>query len=165
MSEPSDAELYRTVGDVIERIRAEDQVAMSLLIETRKNAAEGNPRARRSIRMAYAYIQKNPQVRFGGTSANVPPEAIRLWSLESVDIDKACASLTEDLPRVPFWHAVVILSHVSPALLERVKLPDGCQKLLSYARKLRDLDDPTIPLSAFCPVVGWELGEGEEELS
>ncbi len=161
-AEPSDAQLYRVVGDVIERIRSEDQVAMSLLIETKKNAARGNPRARRTIRAAMAYLDRNPPVRFGGVTAQVAPAVIRLWTLDQVPAEKACEALAQDLTEVSFWQAVVALSFLPQSVIDGAKLPAKCNKVVGLASKLRALDDPSVPVSAFCPVCGWELGEGDE---
>jgi len=162
--EPSNEQLYRTVGDTVERIRAGDQVAMSLLIEARKNAARGNPRARRSVAMAWLYLDRNPPVRFGGTSAENSPEVIRLWSLDdalSGGVDKAVAqqALVSDLGRVSFWQAVAAVVHVPLAVLDGLKFPESLSKVVRLAAHIRAIANPDVPLKTLCPTVAWELGE------
>ncbi len=163
-SEPSDDQLYRTVGDTIERVRAGDQVAMSLLIESRKNAARGVPRARRAVAMAWHYLDNNPPVRFGGTSAENSPEVIRLWSLDTalaggVDKSTVQTALVTDLTHVSFWQAVAALVHMPLAALEGLKFPDSLSKVVRLAAHIRAIANPDVPLSTLCPATAWELGE------
>lgn len=163
-SEPTNEQLYRTVGDTVERIRAGDQVAMSLLIEARKNAARGVPRARRACAMAWHYLDNNPPVRFGGTSAENSPEVIRLWSLDTalaggVDKDTAQKALVSDLGRVSFWQAVAAVVHVPLAVLDGLTFPESLSKVVRLAAHIRAIANPDVPLSTLCPAVAWELGE------
>lgn len=162
--EPTNAQLYRLVGDRIEQIRAGDQVAMSLLIEAGKNAKRGVPRARRTVAMAWHYIDNNPPVRFGGTSAQNSPEVIRLWSLEgalSSGVDKATAqkSLVSDLGHVSFWQAVAAVVHVPLAVLDGLTFPESLSKVVRLAAHIRAIANPDVPLATLCPAVAWELGE------
>lgn len=157
--EPSDAEVYRGAGDVIERIRGGDQVAMSLLIESKKNAARGDRRAQRAVRMAWLYLDNNPPARFGGTRAVNSPELIRLWSLDTVDPGSAQKALVSDLGRVSFWQAVAALVHVPLAVLDGLTFPESLSKAVELAALIRAIDNPDVPLSTLCPAVASELGE------
>ena len=163
-AEPSDAEVYRVVGDRIEQIRGGDQVAMSLLIEAQKNAKRGNPRAQRTVAMAWHYIDHNPPVRFGGTSAENSPEVIRLWSLDSamasgVDKDTVQQSLVSDLGHVSFWQAVAAIVHVPLAVLEGLTFPESLSKVVQLAAHIRAIANPDVPIATLCPACAWELGE------
>lgn len=158
-AEPSDRALYRVMGDAVERVRAGDQVAMALLIETRKAAARGNERARRSLALGFRYLDENPPQHFGGTKAENSPEVVRLWSLHLVEPGAAKSALLKDLGRVSYWQAVCALVHVPVTVLEGVTFPENLSKIVPLAASIRAIANPEVPLAAFCPVVAWELGE------
>lgn len=161
--------LWRTVGDVVERARAGDQVAMALIIETRREAAMGNKKARRSALMFMKYIKQNPPSRFGVCDITQSESMLRLWSLHAVPTEAALNAVLSDCMQVKPWQAIVAISHTPPQLFEDIgaavkTVPDEqrramFEQLVTLSARIRRLEDPSIPISAFCPVVGWELGE------
>jgi hypothetical protein len=160
-------DLDRAVGDIVERARAGDQVAMAIIAEVRKNAQAGVPRARMTFGMLEKYIKKNPPSRFGFLKAAEPAEGVydvihlrRLWSLEAVDVETAIAALPIEIGQVTFWQAVVALVHAPADIIARA-LPslEPFQPIVEMSLSIRQLADSSIPIAVFCPIVAWELGE------
>jgi hypothetical protein len=172
----------RAAGDIVERARAGDQVAMAIIAEVRANAKTGNPRASKSFALISRYIKRNPPTRFGylpsealtkptesSNGAGVydvihSPEITRLWTLAAVPVEQAAKALTADLGKVTFWQGVCALVH-APNDVVQMALPELLQGLtvgenmLAVSLSIRQLADESIPISSFCPVVAWEMGE------
>jgi|SRR5262245_39997166 len=165
--------------DVVERVRAGDQVAMGILAMVRDNAKAGNKRAQKSIRAIQKYIDSHPDATMGYENGGTNQPAALLWSQPTAE------NIALSVPLAGFWPSIVALVHGPLINQQRVEeinatLPDSEQapfqaacnnqkpvqargwligRVLLIARRIQNLRNPNVPLASFCPVVAWELGE------
>ena len=157
-----------TVRDVVERARAGDQVAMSLLVLTRDGAKAGNPTAKRNAKLINKFIKKNPPNPVIGAE---PIASNRVSNPKAVNAIWACPisvfpeTLVSACPFVTLWEAVACCVHkciIRPGDTLAKAMPVKNSKLGAVIRRavgIQCLRNPKFPISRYCPVSGWELGE------
>jgi hypothetical protein len=85
-SELDEKKLKRAAIELVERARLRDQNAIGMIIETRKNAAKGSPRAKKALALMLAVAQGSPP------QVNGAPRVGGFWS-------SALASLRDKVRR------------------------------------------------------------------
>lgn len=162
----------RHIADVVQRARAGDQNAMALISMVRANAQAGNPRAIASLQAFRDYMDKYPvessmgnelnqsnnrakKVRTAVVFANgrhLDAEVLREFG-SSFGADAECffqgardwnKDLRPDLAR-----------RADPYKLQVYEVG----QVLGRARAIQQMRRPEVPISAYDPMVGWELGE------
>ncbi len=164
-------ERRRAAGELVERSRAGDQVAMAIITLVGQGAKKGDPKFKDSFKLLGDYIKKNP-----------------VGSMHGEDI-------AIKVP-VPFWQKVVSLANgpslilatapnnkpTTLALIDNVIAPVhknsfrfglnnwrsqkpedadreawGFGRIVGIARAIQLVRRPDVPLSVLCPIVAWEL--------
>lgn len=172
-------QIQEAARDVVERVRAGDQVAMGILAMVRDNAKTGNKRAQKSLRAIQKYIDSHPDASMGYETGNTNQGAAILWANPTPE------NIALTVPLAGFWPSVVALVHGPVINQERVEqthatLPETEQqpfiaacnaqkpvktrgwligRVMLIARRIQNLRNPNVPLASFCPIVAWELGE------
>lgn len=156
-----------TVRDVVQRARAGDQVAMSLLAVTRDNAKTGNPTAKRNAKLINKFIKQNPPNPVIGAdpiaSNKGNPKAV--YAIWACPVSRFPEVLVTACPFVTLWEAVACCVHkclIKPDDQLAKALPVKNSKLGAVMRRavgIQCLRNRNFPISRYCPVTGWELGE------
>lgn len=163
------ASLEQTVRDVVQRARAGDQIAMGLLAVTRDSAKNGNPAAKQSARLIKRFIRQNPPHAtmgaepIAGNGVKSNPKAVQaIWECP---VNNFPAILVQACPFVTLWEAVACCVHKSlirPDSTLAKAAPVKDSKLGAVVRRaigIQCLRNQDFPISRYCPVSGWELGE------
>lgn len=157
------------VREIVERCRAGDQVAMALLIETRKQAEQGNKVAQKRKKQIDKYIAKHPPSTMAGDkrlSVDTSPAAqAALWRTRAADPNKFAAAVIQTAPYLGPWALICAIFHgpkLTPTcpLMLTAKTPNS--KIAACTRKafrLQRLEDPRVPIRSYCPMTAGELGE------
>jgi len=157
------------VREIVERCRAGDQVAMALIIETRKQAEQGNKLAQKRRKEIDKYIAKHPPSTVAGDerlSVNTNPKAqLTLWSVRKSDPKKFATAVIQTAPFLGPWALVCAIFHgpkltADCPLMATATLPNS--KIAACTRqafRLQRLDNPKVPIRSYCPMTAGELGE------
>jgi hypothetical protein len=162
--------LEATVRDVVVRTRAGDQVAMALIAQARDQAKQGNKRAQVTVKAIDAFINKNPPSVMGVDMAplgqKVNQRAVQaMWQAREWPCDLFGAMLAKAAPHVSMWHIIAVLVH-GPEIMASDNLAKAAQmkgstlgRSVRVAQRIKALQNPDVPISKYCKVTGWELGE------
>jgi len=157
------------VREIVERARSGDQVAMALLIETRKQAEQGNRKALSRRKEIDKYLKKHPPSKFAGDtllSVNTNPRAqAALWSARSTDPKQFAAAVIQTAPYIGPWALICAIFHgpkltKDNPLMATASTPNS--KIAACTRRafrLQCLEDPRVPIRYYCPMTAGELGE------
>lgn len=165
--------MNQDIRSIVERARAGDQVAMALIVETRKQAAAGNRKAQQSKRLLEQYIDKYPASAMAGDEASAstnqektdPLAQQALWKARKTTPERWALLVIKAAPVMRIWDIIMVMAHgptIRPdtPLGKTIKTPNS--KIARCARqacRLQRLADPKVPISSYCRVTGTELGE------
>lgn len=163
----------RHIEDVVQRARAGDQNAMALIAMVRANAQAGNPRAIASLRAFSDYMDKHPvESSMAGELSNVRSKrakqaqaAVVFANGRHLDIEvlrEFGSSFGEDadcfFQGARDWNKDLRPDIARSADPYRLQVYEVGQ-VLGRARAIQQMRRPDVPISAYDPMVGWELGE------
>lgn len=137
-------ELRLAVEGLVDRARHGDQNAVALIIEARKNAEKGNPRAKMSVAMMMRYAKSNSNTSISG-EGELAPKMLSAPSALTTEIQKAdpehyLAAVKGMVPSLSCIQASVALSNgpkLDKAQIEKLiaTLADEDKKLFSLGYK------------------------------
>lgn len=159
--------LESTVRDVVQRAREGDQVVMALLAVTRDSAKSGNPNARMSARLINRFIKKNPpRSRIGAeVSAGTKSDPKAVYAIWACPVSQFPTVLTQASPFITLWEGICCCVHKqvirsSDTLAKAMPVQNSkLGEMVRRAVKIQSLRDAKYPISRYCPLTGWELGE------
>lgn len=158
-------------GELVERARQGDQNAMAIIALVRENRKKGNPRASCSFEFIQEYIQSHPIASFGAENERRKARDEYTWAcpllangptLTNRRIVQTASVFGNEEDRRAFLFGVsrADRAQAAPGVLDetQVKL-FKIGKVIGQARKLQAVRRPDSKISAFDPMIGWELGE------
>lgn len=160
------------IREVVERARARDQVAIAHIVRVREGAKAGNPRLQATEKAILAYTKAHPvsktNSRWGAeVSVNTNPQAQQaLWKARACIPQTFAIIVAKTAPFLRTWDLLVGILH-GPKLTADTPLAKtiGMQgsRIGTCVKKAQQLQaiatNPQIPISTYCRVTGWELGE------
>lgn len=164
--------LQDAVRAVVTRSRAGDQVAIAHIARVREGAKAGNPVLKETEKAIAAFIKKHPasdtSARWGAeASVNTNPKAqAALWKARASKPEVFAIIVAKTAPFVRTWDLLVSMLHgpiIKPGtpLYQTASLKGS--RIGSCVRKACQLQriacNSNIPISTYCRVTGWELGE------
>jgi hypothetical protein len=166
------AQLADAAREVVMRARAGDQVAIAHIARVRDGAKAGNPVLKESEKAIEQFIAKHPArdttARWGAeVSVNTNPKAQQaLWKARASSPEVFAIIVAKTAPFVRLWDLMVAMLH-GPLLTQDAPLSKTVtlqgSRIGSCARNARQLQmiatNPKVPISTYCRVTGWELGE------
>lgn len=157
-------------GQIVERVRAGDQVAMAHMTEVRDKAAKGDRLARASMRELNKYIKEHPAQSDVGfdlvlNTKLIGASARAMKVMWTVPKEKFTEIFIKASPFVSMWQGVACVLHRAtldekdPLVLSTNVKKSRMGAIVRKAMQIRALRDRAVPLSKFCPATGWEHGE------
>lgn len=158
-------------GELVERARQGDQNAMAIIALVRDNSKKGNPRAKCSYEFIHEYIQTHPIATFGADSKRRKARSEYDWAcpllangpaLTKTRISQVAGIFGNEEDRRAFLFGVsrAERAQAAPGALDDAQAKVfKIGKIIGQARKLQAVRQPNSRISAFDPMIGWELGE------
>jgi hypothetical protein len=158
-------ELDNAAESLVKRARLGDQNAMAIIDLVGKNAKKGVPAAIQARKLIASYIQSHPvdgHTVINGESS-VSRAAAHIANGQTVthkSVVGALARFSTDPERGAFLHGMRFpKKHTPREYGSKVELAHRAGRAMALAGKIQNVRQPGSRISAFDPVVGWELGE------
>lgn len=164
----------KDIRDLVERVRAGDQIAMSVMAQVRDRAKGGNAQAKVTLGMLERYVRTTPAGHLGGAGnstmgADLAPVAKQaqsdLWRWRLGRPQEFAVVVAKCSPLVSVWQAVVAVMHgprlgsASPLMTTSKVKGSKIGAIVRQAFVLQGVRDGRMPISRFCAATGWEHGE------
>ncbi len=164
----------QAAADLVERARAGDQVAMSVLVMVREQSSAGNAQARQAFKFLERYIKTHPPSQtpgaggiHGDVSGTTKTPVRQLWvrivalangsdlSVMGGDLQTIDEAVEDPDANAAYRWAVGHWQEPRPENAD--KSAWGLGRMVGIARAIQAIRQDNTPLGVLCPVVAWEL--------
>jgi hypothetical protein len=153
---------------LVKRARYGDQNAMAILDLVGKNAKKGIPAAMKARDLIASYIRRNPVTSASNQAQVNGEDSVRRAATHIANgapvtharVQQTLSHFCSEAEKGAFLHGIRYPKQATPSQYgSKVELAHRAGKALALAGKIQNVRQPHSRISAFDPVVGWELGE------